>query len=153
MMSTKYTQAALLLIAVIFIFLIYQLPTSVIDNKDVENQVNENFSIEKAIELVEGENPMEGIFMLRDIIDKNPENTDALYYLGVLSLQTAQYENAVKRFNQIISIDSSDKRAYLQLGISNHNLGNKEKADSLFNIIRNSEDKLLIEELDNFLNN
>mgnify|MGYP006238093903 FL=1 len=118
MMSPKYTQAALLLIAVIFIFLLYQLPTSVIDNKDVENQVNENFSIEKAIELVEGENPMEGIFMLRDIIDKNPENTDALYYLGVLSLQTAQYENAVKRFNQIISIDSSDKRAYLQLGFS-----------------------------------
>lgn len=153
MMSAKYTQAALLLIAVIFIFLLYQLPTSVIDNKDVENQVNENFSIEKAIELVEGENPMEGIFMLRDIIDKNPENTDALYYLGVLSLQTAQYGNAAKRFNQIISIDSSDKRAYLQLGISNYNLGNKEKADSLFNIIRNSEDKLLIEELDNFLTN
>ncbi len=153
MMSTKYTQVALLLIAVIFIFLLYQLPTSVIDNKDVENQVNENFSIEKAIELVEGENPMEGIFMLRDIIDKNPENTDALYYLGVLSLQTAQYENAAKRFNQIISIDSSDKRAYLQLGISNYNLGNKEKADSLFNIIRNSKDKLLIEELDNFLTN
>ena len=153
MMSAKYTQVALLLIAVIFIFLLYQLPTSVIDNKDVENQVNENFSIEKAIELVEGENPMEGIFMLRDIIDKNPENTDALYYLGVLSLQTAQYENSVKRFNQIISIDSSDKRAYLQLGISNYNLGNKEKADSLFNIIRNSEDKLLIEELDNFLTN
>ena len=153
MMSTKYTQATLLLIAVIFIFLLYQLPTSVIDNKDVENQVNENFSIEKAIELVEGENPMEGIFMLRDIINKNPENTEALYYLGVLSLQTAQYENAAKRFNQIISIDSSDKRAYLQLGISNYNLGNKEKADSLFNIIRNSKDKLLIEELDNFLTN
>ena len=91
--------------------------------------------------------------MLRDIIDKNPENTDALYYLGVLSLQTAQYENAAKRFNQIISIDSSDKRAYLQLGISNYNLGNKEKADSLFNIIKNSKDKLLIEELDNFLTN
>ena len=88
MMSAKYTQVALLLIAVIFIFLLYQLPTSVIDNKDVENQVNENFSIEKAIELVEGENPMEGIFMLRDIINKNPENTEALYYLGVLSLQT-----------------------------------------------------------------
>ena len=150
-MSAKYTQAALLLIAVTFIFLLYQLPTSVIDNKDVENQVNENFSIEKAIELVEGENPMEGIFMLRDIIDKNPENTDALYYLGVLSLQTAQYENAAKRFNQIISIDSSDKRAYLQLGISNYNLGKTYIADSLFSIVRDSKDELLIKELDNFL--
>ena len=151
MMSAKYMQAALLLIAMIFIFLLYQLPTSVIDNKDVENQVNENFSIEKAIELVEGENPMEGIFMLRDIIDKNPENTDALYYLGVLSLQTAQYENAVKRFNQIISIDSSDKRAYLQLGFSNYYLGNYKTADSLFNIVMASGDSLLIKDLDFFL--
>ena len=153
MMSAKYTQVALLLIAVIFIFLLYQLPTSVIDNKDVEIQVNENFSIEKAIELVEGENPMEGIFMLRDIIDKNPENTDALYYLGVLSLQTAQYENAAKRFNQIISIDSSDKRAYLQLGFSNYYLSEYKTADSLFNIVMKSGDSLLIKNLDFFLKN
>lgn len=96
---------------------------------------------------------MEGIFMFREILQEDPKNTDALYYLGLLSNQTGQYENAVERFNQLISIDSSDKRAYLQLGISNYNLGNKEKADSLFNIIRNSEDKLLIEELDNFLTN
>ena len=152
-MSEKNIQVLLLIIALIFIALIYQLPTLVIDNKDVQNQVNENFSIERAIKLVEGDNPMEGIFMLRDIIDKNPENTDALYYLGVLSLQTSQYENAAKRFNQIISIDSSDKRAYLQLGISNYQLGNVEIADSLFNIIRESNDRLLIKDLDNFLTN
>ena len=100
---------------------------------------------------MEGENPMEGIFMLRDIINKNPENTEALYYLGVLSLQTAQYENAAKRFNQIISIDSSDKRAYLQLGFSNYYLGNYKTADSLFNIVMASGDSLLIKDLDFFL--
>tara|TARA_A100000164_G_scaffold381953_1_gene436750 strand:- start:10993 stop:11454 length:462 start_codon:yes stop_codon:yes gene_type:complete len=150
-MSERYTQIILLIIAVTFIVLLYQLPTSVIDNKDVQNQVNENFSLERAIELVEGDNPMEGIFMLRDIIDKNPENTDALYYLGILSLKTAQYENAVKRFNQIIFIDSSDKRAYLQLGFSNYYLGKYKTADSLFNIVMESGDSLLIKNLDFFL--
>ncbi len=152
-MSEKNIQVLLLIIALIFIALTYQLPTLVIDNKDVQNQVNENFSIERAIELVEGDNPMEGIFMLRDIIDKNPENTDALYYLGVLSLQTSQYENAAKRFNQIISIDSSDKRAYLQLGFSNYYLSEYKTADSLFNIVMRSGDSLLIKDLDFFLKN
>ena len=150
-MSERYTQIVLLIIAVTFIVILYQLPTSVIDNKDVQNQVNENFSLERAIKLVEGDNPMEGIFMLRDIIEKTPENTDALYYLGILSLKTAQYENAAKRFNQIIFIDSSDKRAYLQLGFSNYYLGKYKTADSLFNIIMESGDSLLINDLDFFL--
>tara|TARA_Y200000002_G_scaffold305660_1_gene261440 strand:- start:53 stop:457 length:405 start_codon:yes stop_codon:yes gene_type:complete len=131
--------------------MLYQLPTSVIDNSEVENNVNENLSIDRAIELVEGENPMEGIFMLRDIIEREPENTDALYYLGVLSLKTSQYEKASQRFNQIITIDSSDKRAYLQLGFSSYYLGKYKAADSLFNFIVESGDSLLIKELDVFL--
>ena len=56
-----------------------------------------------------------------------------------------------KRFNQIISIDSSDKRAYLQLGFSNYYLGNYKTADSLFNIVMASGDSLLIKDLDFFL--
>ncbi|MAR64834.1 MAG: hypothetical protein CMB83_02750 [Flammeovirgaceae bacterium] len=131
--------------------MLYQLPTSVIDNNEVENSVNENLSIDRAIELVEGENPMEGIFMLRDIIEREPENVDALYYLGVLSLKTSQYEKASQRFNQIITIDSSDKRAYLQLGFSSYYLGKYKAADSLFNFIVESGDSLLIKELDVFL--
>ena len=94
---------------------------------------------------------MQGIFMLREMVEKNPKNTDALYYLGILSIQTGQYENAIERFNQIISIDSSDKRAYLQLGISNYLLGNVDRADSLFNIVKSANDELLTKEIEDFL--
>ena len=85
------------------------------------------------------------------IPQNNPKDTEALYYLGVLSNQTGQYQNASERFNQLIAIDSSDKRAYLQLGISSYNLGKTYIADSLFSIVRDSKDELLIKELDNFL--
>ena len=152
-MSSKFYQVLLVVISLVLIFYIYQLPTSVIENKNSKEDVQNLVSVEQALRLIEGSNPMEGVFMLRDIVENNPQDTEALYYLGVLSNQTGQYQNASERFYQLIAIDSSDKRAYLQLGISNYNLGNKEKADSLFNIIRNSEDKLLIEELDNFLTN
>jgi len=150
-MSTKKLQIIFFTVAILSTIMLYQLPTSVIDNSEVENNVNENVSIDRAIELVEGENPMEGIFMLRDIIEREPENIDALYYLGVLSLKTSQYEKASQRFNQIITIDSSDKRAYLQLGFSSYYLGEYKTADSLFNFIIESGDSLLIKELDVFL--
>ena len=152
-MSTKQIQFFILTIALVSIFLLYQLPTSVLENKESEEEIKNVVSVERALKLIEGSNPMEGVFMFREILQNEPKNTEALYYLGLLSNNTGQYSNAIERFNQLITIDSSDKRAYLQLGISNYNLGNKEKADSLFNIIRNSEDKLLIEELDNFLTN
>ena len=137
-MNSKQIQLFILACAIGLIYFIYQLPTSVIENKNSKEEMQKAVSVEQALALIEG---------------ANPQDTEALYYLGVLSNQTGQFENAAKRFNQLITIDSSDKRAYLQLGISNYNLGNKEKADSLFNIIRNSKDKLLIEELDNFLTN
>ena len=152
-MNTKTVQIVIIIISLVSIFLIYQLPTSVLENKTSQDEIQNTVSVERALTLIQGSNPMEGIFMFREILQEDPKNTDALYYLGLLSNQTGQYENAVERFNQLISIDSSDKRAYLQLGISNYQLGNVEIADSLFNIIRESNDLLLIKDLDNFLTN
>ena len=91
-----------------------------IENKKSKEDVQNLVSVEQALRLIEGPNPMEGVFMFRDIVENNPQDTEALYYLGVLSNQTGQYQNASERFNQLIAIDSSDKRAYLQLGISNY---------------------------------
>ena len=152
-MSSKSLQLLIITLSIGLIYFFYQLPTSVIENKNSKEEIQKAVSVEQALSLIEGANPMEGVFMLRDIVENNPKDTEALYYLGVLSNQTGQYKNAVERFNQLITIDSSDKRAYLQLGISNYNLGDKEKADSLFSIVRNSNDELLIKELDNFLTN
>ena len=152
-MSTKQIQFFILTIALVSIFLLYQLPTSVLENKESEEEIKNVVSIERALKLLEGNNPMEGVFMFREILQNEPKNTEALYYLGLLSNNTGQYSNAIERFNQLITIDSSDKRAYLQLGISNYQLGNKEVADSLFNIVRGSNNMLLIKELELFLTN
>ncbi len=148
-MKTKAAQFFLLFFGLLIIYLLFQLPTSVVKNNNSE--IQETASIETALKLLDGENPMQGIFMLREMVEKNPKNTDALYYLGILSIQTGQYENAIERFNQIISIDSSDKRAYLQLGISNYLLGNVDRADSLFNIVKSANDELLTKEIEDFL--
>ena len=150
-MKAYQIQLILVLSGLIIIYLLFKLPTSVMEIEKVEEKVNQTTSISTAMDLIRGENPMEGIFMLREILEKDPKNKEALYNLGVLSIQTAQYQNAVNRFNQIIAIDSSDKRAYLQLGFSNYYLGNYKTADSLFNIVMASGDSLLIKDLDFFL--
>ena len=143
-MRTKITQILIIIGAVILVYFLFQLPTSVLETTNAQENINKTNSIESALELLEGKNPMEGVFMLREILEKEPKNTQALYYLGVLSIQTAQYENAINRFNQIIAIDSSDKKAYLQLGISNYYLERYNIADSMFNKVKASGDSLLI---------
>ena len=152
-MRTKITQILIIIGAVILVYFLFQLPTSVLETTNAQENINKTNSIESALELLEGNNPMEGVFMLREILEKDPKNTQALYYLGVLSIQTAQYENAINRFNQIIAIDSSDKKAYLQLGISNYYLERYNIADSMFNKVKASGDSLLINEVNIFLNN
>tara|TARA_Y100001949_G_C15987222_1_gene331202 strand:- start:1114 stop:1572 length:459 start_codon:yes stop_codon:yes gene_type:complete len=150
-MKAYQIQLLLVLSGLMLIYLLFQLPTSVMEIEKVEEKVNQTTSISTAMDLIRGENPMEGIFMLREILEKDPKNKEALYNLGVLSIQTAQYQNAVNRFNQIIAIDSSDKRAYLQLGISHYYLENFNLSDSIFKNIKESNDSLLINELNIFL--
>ena len=153
-MNTRQQQGIIFIVAFLLIFLLYQLPKNVVESDDVQgNVVAKTTSIESAVSLLESSNPMEGIFMLRDIVEKDPKNTEAIHYLGDLSLQTGQYENAIKRFNQILSIDSSDKKAYLQLGISYYGLNDYNKADSLFQIVRDLNDSTLIKDLNIFLMN
>ena len=152
-MKAYQIQLILVLSGLIIIYLLFKLPTSVMEIEKVEEKVNQTTSISTAMDLIRGENPMEGIFMLREILEKDPKNKEALYNLGVLSIQTAQYQNAVNRFNQIIAIDSSDKRAYLQLGISHYYLENFNLSDSIFKNIKESNDSLLINELNIFLSN
>ena len=152
-MKAYQIQLVLVLSGLMLIYLLFQLPTSVMEIEKVEEKVNQTTSISTAMDLIRGENPMEGIFMLREILEKDPKNKEALYNLGVLSIQTAQYQNAVNRFNQIIAIDSSDKRAYLQLGISHYYLENFNLSDSIFKNIKESNDSLLINELNIFLSN
>ena len=152
-MKANQIQLMLVVSGLMLIYLLFQLPTSVMEIEKVEEKVNQTTSISTAMDLIRGENPMEGIFMLREILEKDPKNKEALYNLGVLSIQTAQYQNAVNRFNQIIAIDSSDKRAYLQLGISHYYLENFNLSDSIFKNIKESNDSLLINELNIFLSN
>ncbi|TAH20255.1 MAG: tetratricopeptide repeat protein [Cytophagales bacterium] len=76
--------------------------------------------------------PMQGIKMIREVLEKEPENQLAIFNLGLLSMQSGQYEKAVERFEKLIKINPKDVNSCLLLAQSLVNLGKtKEAIDSL----------------------
>ncbi len=109
--------------------------------------------IDSAIALVQGgKAPMQGIFMLREVLEAEPENTKAILYMGIFAVQSGQYDKAVDRLEKVLSIDSQLVEAYYYLGHAYANMGEKDKA------IRNFEkykslvnDSSAIEEVEKFI--
>jgi len=59
--------------------------------------------------------PMQGIRMIREVLNKSPENEFALFSLGNLSMQSGQFEKAIERFEKLISLNPNDLEAQLRL--------------------------------------
>lgn len=92
-----------------------------------------------AMTLVTTENPMSGIQVLREIVATDPENREALINLGLLSIQSGQFNRAVERFENLVSLDSLDFESKLYLGISYLETGRAEEARQLFTEVANAE--------------
>ena len=93
-----------------------------------------------AMTLVTTENPMAGIMMLREVIEKDSENREALLSLGLLSIQSGQYERGVERFEKLIALKEDDYEAMLYLGVCLLEINKLEESSELFTRIVAAED-------------
>lgn len=68
--------------------------------------------VEEALRLLQsGEAPpMTAIGMLTEVLDEDPDHYAALLSLGLMSLQTNQYEKAVQRFERLLLQDDENPR-------------------------------------------
>jgi len=71
--------------------------------------------------------PMKGIGMLKEVLNIDPENVDALTNLGYFAIQSGQYEKAIERFNQVLEVDPRNAEAYLYLADVYLSQGQKEQ--------------------------
>jgi tetratricopeptide (TPR) repeat protein len=68
-------------------------------------------------ELSAGGPPMQIILKLRELAEKEPDNTEAQFHLGLFSWQTGQYDKAMDRFRKVIALDPTGyPDAYAFLG-------------------------------------
>lgn len=110
-----------------------------------------------AMTYVNTENPMQGILMLREVIDADPTNELALFNLGILSMRSNQYSKAADRFRQILTNNPANTKAKFYLGLSLVELGDKEQARKVLSEVKKEEKDPVIQqaigELEDRLNN
>lgn len=106
-------------------------------NRVLENSP-ENFEIKNKVAMtyLTTSNPMQGIMMLREILEKDPQNESAIFNLGVLSMQSGQYERAVERFSNLVEINPNHTQGQFFLGVSYLELGLKEEARQQFKLVK-----------------
>jgi len=74
-----------------------------------------------------GEMPMKGIGILKEVLNIDPENVDAITNLGYFAIQSGQYEKAIERFDQVLALDPNNAEAYLYLADVHLSQGDNEK--------------------------
>lgn len=89
-----------------------------------------------AMTLVASSNPMQGIMMLREILDIDPKNQQTLMSMGIMSINTNQYENAVGRFEALVKYYPQHVEGNFFLGVSYYETGQLVKARAQFNKVK-----------------
>lgn len=103
-------------------------------NKAIEiNPKETQHKINIALTYVETEQPMRGIGMLRELNQKEPNNTAVLLALGQLSVRSGQYDKAIERYQQVINIEPNNLRAYYALAQVYQSLGKAQEAIEAYN--------------------
>jgi tetratricopeptide (TPR) repeat protein len=89
-----------------------------------------------AMTYLTSENPMQGITMLREVLAKDPQNELALFNMGMLSIQSGQYDRAIERLEELVKINPAHIQGQLLLGLAWMNKGDKEKARVQFEKVK-----------------
>jgi tetratricopeptide (TPR) repeat protein len=81
-------------------------------------------------------NPMQGVTMLREVLAEDPKNEAALLNMGMLSIQSGQYERGVERLEELVKINPKHTQGQLLLGIALMNTGDKKRARQQFEKVK-----------------
>lgn len=92
-----------------------------------------------AMTYTRGTNPMQAIATLREVLDKDPENEQALLNIGLLSIQSGQYGKAVERFTKLIAVNPQNWLGFFYLGIAYAESGKKADAKVCFEKVKKNE--------------
>jgi tetratricopeptide (TPR) repeat protein len=99
--------------------------------------------------------PMQGIQMLREVVEEHPEYLIAHYFLGEFSVMSGQYDKAIERFETALSIDAEHLPSLRYLAIAFTENGQSDKAltllDSFMETFPENDSMDEIRELRNFI--
>ena len=96
------------------------------------DSTNEDTKLALASAYIEGTGePMRGVLILRGITNEKPDDIPANMLLGRMSIQSGQFDKAVKRFETVLKQEPDNSEAVYFLAQTYEGLGNKEKTIEL----------------------
>jgi tetratricopeptide (TPR) repeat protein len=102
--------------------------------------------------MTSGAPPMQGIRMLREVAQEDPTNEFALFSLGMLSIQSTQYDRAVEWLTKLVQVNPKHIQGQVFLGVALANAGEKDKAREQFEKARKmTTDPSVIASIDSYL--
>ncbi len=112
------------------------------------------YSIQKASILIDQKQQvMQGVMILRDVIQKDSLNLQANFILGKLSVVSGQFEKAEKRLETVLKQDAKNTEALYFLGEAYVGLEKKDKAIETFNKCKELVDSPVFkQEIDKYIN-
>lgn len=81
-------------------------------------------------------NPMKGIALLQEVLEEDPDHEQATFNLGILSIQSGQYDRAVERFERLATLYPENLQAQFYLGVSYLETGKRAKARKQFEKVK-----------------
>lgn len=81
-------------------------------------------------------NPMEGIGPIRQIVEKNPDNTFAQFILGLGGVKSGQYDKAIERFLIVLKHEPNNVEAALNLAEVYDRKGDKANAVKWYTAVK-----------------
>jgi tetratricopeptide (TPR) repeat protein len=94
-----------------------------LDSNDLDAKIN------LAVCYVESsKEPMKGIGLLREVLEKDSNNIKAHLNLGYFAIKSGQFDKAIGRFEKVLKIEPKNQEALLYLGDVYESQGNIEKA-------------------------
>ncbi|MFN0200283.1 MAG: tetratricopeptide repeat protein [Bacteroidia bacterium] len=76
-------------------------------------------------------NMMKGVRTIKKVSEQNPNNVEAAFQMGLFLMQRGKWDEAVVRFEKVISLDANNSLAKFQLARAFVELGKKEEAKNL----------------------
>jgi tetratricopeptide (TPR) repeat protein len=80
--------------------------------------------------------PMQAVLLLREVVENNPDNALALYNLGLLSLQSQQFDKAVDRFKSLTTAHPDHLEGQFYLAVSYYENGQQDEARDQFELVK-----------------
>ncbi|MEH0158525.1 tetratricopeptide repeat protein [Limibacter armeniacum] len=97
-------------------------------------------------------NPMQGIAMIREVLNEEPDQKLALFNLGLLAIQSGQFDKGVGRFKRLTELDKEDMQSWFYLGLCYKETGKEAEAiEVLEHVKKNVKEPQIITSVNQYL--